>query len=380
RHVDTDHTHMDAAAKFTGHVTVTGKACHTVAELMLVDQLNGAGQVRYAYAAQHRAEDFILIDAHLGGDMIEQGAAHPEAVLATLTGFGAVKVTAVHQQFGAFLHTFVDAAADAFACLLRHDGAHFGGGVSAVQNLQAASAFFQLGQDALGRVTHQHGYRDGHATFACRAVGGTDQGVHGQVDVGVRHDDQVILGAAQSLDALATDSAHFINTVGNRGGTHKGHGLHVLVVDQGLNCVFVTLHHVEYAIGQTGFFQQLGNEQAGAGVDRAGFQHKGVTRGDGNGEHPHGHHAREVERGDARDDTQGLAHGPVVDIGADLRGEIAFEQLRNAASKLHNFNTASDFAHCIGQNLAMLGCNHGCQLFLVLVEQGQKVEQHAGAA
>src|SRR5690606_24922089 len=157
-HVDANHTHVDAAAKFTGHVTVAGKASYAVAELVLVDQFNGTGRIRYAYAAQHRAENFFLIHAHVGGDVIEQGATHPEAVLATFTGFGAVKFATVDQQFGAFLYTFVDAAADALARLLCHDGAHFGGGIGAIQNLQAASTFFQLGQDALGRVTHQHGY------------------------------------------------------------------------------------------------------------------------------------------------------------------------------------------------------------------------------
>jgi hypothetical protein len=47
---------------------------------------------------------------------------------------------------------------------------------------------------------HRHGHR--HAALAGRAVGGADQRFDRLVQVGVGHDDAVVLGAAHGLDAL----------------------------------------------------------------------------------------------------------------------------------------------------------------------------------
>ena len=84
-----------------------------------------------------------------------------------------------------------------------------------------------------------------------------------------------------------------VDVVGNGGGAHKAHSLHIGVHQQYVHRFFVTLHDVEHAIGQAGLFQQVGNKQAGGRVDRAGLEHKGVARSNGDGEHPCRHHDRE---------------------------------------------------------------------------------------
>ena len=50
---------------------------------------------------------------------------------------------------------------------------------------------------------HRHRDRNRHATFARRAVSRADQGVDRLVHVGVRHDDHVVLGAAEALHAFS---------------------------------------------------------------------------------------------------------------------------------------------------------------------------------
>ena len=149
---------------------------------------------------------------------------------------------------------------------------------------------------------------------------------------------------------------------------------------QGVDRFFVALDHVEHAVGQARFFQQVGHEECGRWVNRAGLQHKSVAACDGNGEHPHGHHHWEVERRDACHHAQGLAHGPVVDASRDLFCVVAFEQLRNARGEFDNLNAACDFALRIGKHFAVLGGDHVCELVFVNVQQLQKLEHDPRAA
>ena len=60
-------------------------------------------------------------------------------------------------------------------------------------------------------------------------------------------------------------------------------------------------------------------------------------------------------------------------------GEVALEQLRNTAGKLHNVDAASDFTLRICEDLAVFGGDHVRQGVFVLVEQLQKLEHHSCA-
>jgi hypothetical protein len=126
--------------------------------------------------------------------------------------------------------------------------------------------------------------------------------------------------------------------------------LHVGVHQQRVHGLLVALHHVEHAVGQTRLLEQVGDHQAGAGVDGAGLEHKGVARSNRHREHPHRHHHREVERRDARHHAQRLAQRPVVDAGGDLVGVVALEQLRDAAGKFHDVDAARDTSPCASVN------------------------------
>ncbi|MNE74371.1 hypothetical protein D3C80_1704480 [compost metagenome] len=77
---------------------------------MAVDQAYGFGEIVYPYAGQHRAKDFLAVDAHLGGDVVEQRGAQPEAVFKA--GFSGYEVATIDQQLSTGFHALIDVARD----------------------------------------------------------------------------------------------------------------------------------------------------------------------------------------------------------------------------------------------------------------------------
>ena len=171
----------------------------------------------------------------------------------------------------------------------------------------------------------------------------------------------------------------FVNVVGYWGGAHKADGFDVGVLQQGVYRHFVALHHIEDPVRQPSLLEQIGHQQSGRRVGGAGFEHKGIARGNRHRKHPHRHHDRKVKRRDARHHAQRLAQRPVVHAGGHLFGEVGFEQLGNAGGKFHNFNATGHFALGIGKHLAVLGGNQVRQRIAVLVEQLQKFKQNSRA-
>ena len=190
----------------------------------------------------------------------------------------------------------------------------------------------------------------------------------------------MVLGTAQRLHPLAVVGTGFVDVVGDRGGANEADGFHIGVHQQRVHRFLVPLHHIEHAVRQSGLLEQIGNEERGRRVERAGLEHKGVARGNRDREHPHGHHDRKVEGRDARHHTQRLAHGPVVDAGGHLLGVVALEQLRDASGKLDDLDAPRDLALRIGEHLAVLGGDHVRQRVFVLVKQLQKFEHDARPA
>ena len=86
---------------------------------------------------------------------------------------------------------------------------------------RGASASTEL----VGRLlADRDGDRDRHAALAGRAVAGAHQGVDGLVHVGVGHDDHVVLGAAERLDALTGRGAARVDVLGDRRRADEAHG------------------------------------------------------------------------------------------------------------------------------------------------------------
>ena len=83
-------------------------------------------------------------------------------------------------------------------------------------------AIFELGAEVVGGLLADgDGDGDGHAALAGGAVGRADEGVGGLVEIGVGHDDHVILRAAEGLDALAVLGAGGVDVLGDGGGADE---------------------------------------------------------------------------------------------------------------------------------------------------------------
>ena len=149
------------------------------------------------------------------------------------------------------------------------------------------------------------------------------------------------------------------------------------VMQQGVDRFLVAVDDVEDALWQAGFGQQFGDAEAGRGIAFRRLQHKGVAAGERHREHPHRHHGREVERGDADADTQRLAQRPAVDAAPDLLGELAFEEMRDAAGEFDDLGAARHLAGGVGEDLAVLIGDEASQGAGFAVEQFAEFEQNA---
>ena len=212
-----------------------------------------------------------------------------------------------------------------------------------------------LDQPVRGLLADRHGHRDRHAALAGRAVGRAHQRADRHVDVGVGHDDRVVLGAAERLHALAVRGAGRVDVARDRCRADEAHRLHLRVGQQRVDRLLVAVDHVEHAGRHAGLGQQLGDEERRRRVALGRFQDEGVAAGERHRKHPHRHHAGEVERRDAGDDAERLAQRVAVDVGADVLGDLALQQVRDADRELDDFEPARHLAEGVVMGLAVLG-------------------------
>src|SRR5438067_136974 len=81
RHVDADHADLHAAGEFARGIAVTREDRDAVAVFVVARELGRLVERIRAHDRQYRAEDLLLVDAHLGLDVVEHRAADKEAVL-----------------------------------------------------------------------------------------------------------------------------------------------------------------------------------------------------------------------------------------------------------------------------------------------------------
>ena len=377
RHVDADHAHVHPRCELARGAAVAGEDGDAVAVLVVGRErqrlLEGLG----ADDLQDRPEDLLLVGLHRGLHLVEQARAQEEAVLVALQ----LEAAAVDDQLGAFLHAQVDVVADLLLVGLGDDRAVLGGGVGGEADLERV----QFGQDAFahlvgGLLAHRHDDGQGHAALAGRAVGRADDVLGGLLQVGVGQDDPVVLGPAHGLDALTVGRAAAIDIVGDVGGAHEAHRLDVGVVEDGVDGGLVAMDHVQHAARRAGLHHQLGQADRQRRVLLRRLEDKGVARRDGDPEHPHRDHAREVERGDAGGHAQRLAHGIDVDAGARALGVLALQRMRDAAGELDDLEAALDVALGVGDDLAVLGREQLGQLVHARFHEALELEHDPRAA
>ena len=106
---------------------------------------------------------------------------------------------------------------------------------------------------------------------------------------------------------------------------------------------------------------------------------KAIAAGDGHRVHPHGHHDREVERGDTGHDPERLSHRRCVHPAGDVLGELTFEKMGDPAGELHHLDAAGDLTACVFCDLAVFGGDQAGQVVAVPVGQLTEGEENAGS-
>ena len=111
--------------------------------------------------------------------------------------------------------------------------------------------------------------------------------------------------------------------------------------------------------------------KSGADGSRSdGFRTKAVAAGERHREHPHRHHAGEIERRDPGDDPERLPERVAVDVGTDVLRDIPFQQVRDAHRKLDHLEPARHLAERVVVRLAMLAPDQPGDLVGVLPAAG----------
>ena len=183
--------------------------------------------------------------------MIEQRRAEEETALAARDA----QAAAVDDELGAGAHAVLDVAEDLVAVRRRDQRPHVGARRAAVVDRQLANARRELRDELVGDAADDDGDRDRHAALAGRAVAGADQRVGGLLEVGVGHDDHVVLGAAERLHAFAVPRSFGIDVLGDGRRADEADGRDVGMAEQGVDGLLVALNDVEHALRQSGFFE-----------------------------------------------------------------------------------------------------------------------------
>ena len=376
RHVDADHTDLNALAVLASGGAVTGEDGGTIAVFVVVDHGQGVFEAVDAGDRQHRAEDFLAVDAHARRDVVEQRTPDEEAIAGVVDS----RLASVHHQLGALVDAGLDIADHLVQVSAGDQRPHVVVRpiLDAGADAQRLQPFDQLGAQPLGGLlAHRHRHRDRHAALAGAAVGRAHQRIHRLVEVGIGHHHHVVLGAAQRLNPLAVGRRRGVDVFGDGRRADEADRLHPLIGEQHVHALLVAIDHVEHAVRQAGLLEQLSQAHRRGRILLRWLHHEGVTAGQRHREHPHRYHGREVERRDAGAHAQRLHQREAVDTGADVEGMFALLQVRYAAGEFHHLEPACQLALGVGEHLAVLGGNQPRDLVGVLFHQRLELEQNA---
>ena len=223
---------------------------------MLIGQPEGFLVVLGAHDAHHRTEDLVGVDRHIGGDVIEQGRPDEVATFQARVAEGhfvAAFFATVDDEFGAGGDAGVNVATHSVQRGFRDQWAVVGFRVQAVADPQMFDPLGEpVAQPVRGFFPDRYRDADCHAPFPGAAVAGTDEGVDGLIQVGVRHHDHVVFSATEALGALAGCRRTRVDVLRDVGRADKSVGLDVGVVEQGVDGLLVALDDLEGAWWEAG--------------------------------------------------------------------------------------------------------------------------------
>ncbi len=208
--------------------------------------------------------------------MVEQGRADEEALLMALQR----EAAAVDDQLAALVDAHLDVMLDPLLVRLADHRAVMRLGVGRDADAQRFDRRDQLfAQRVGGLVADRHDHRQRHAALAGRAEGGAGKVVDDLVEVGVGHDDAVVLGAAEGLDALPVRGAARVDILRDVGRADEADRGDVGMVEDRVDHFLVAVDDVEDAVGQARFLHQLGEaDRHATGRAREGLRMKALPQ------------------------------------------------------------------------------------------------------
>merc|ERR1711991_1178533 len=104
RHVNSNHSDFDAAHKIPGGITITGKNRSSVAEGIIMNQIQSFLVVIHTNRGKNGTEDFFFIDFHFRTNLIEKCPSKKKTILVPLN----FVTSSVHQQFCTLINSTLD--------------------------------------------------------------------------------------------------------------------------------------------------------------------------------------------------------------------------------------------------------------------------------
>ena len=242
----------------------------------------------------------------------------------------------------------VDVRRDLVAVLPGDERAHVAA-ARAVAGAQRRHALGDLLDELVGDGVDREHDRDRHAALARRAEAGVDGGVGGEVEVGIRQHQHVVLRAAERLHALAVTGRRLVDVAWRSGSSRRTRSRATSGCSSSASTASLSpCTTLSTPSGRPASFSSAAIQFAAVGSFSRGLEDHGVAGGERDREEPQRHHRREVERADDADHAERLAERVDVDAGRDVLGVGALRQVPEAARELDDLHAAGDLAERVG--------------------------------